>query len=212
MRNVLIALMAFTLTWVALAALGFVVLRWRLSRANRVSPAVRSPARLLWLWAPSRAARLHRRLRVAVAMIHLAPSRRDRSTASLSVDELRCELEYQCVELDQHLVVAARHPRTHRRGLLSALEIQIVEAELLAVRLASMARPDMTPSSGWNTPSTPPEVLQRMSQQLDLLDAAQVELVEIERASGLVDVDALLADTHDPVAITPPPPTPRSGG
>ena len=206
MREVLIALLAFTLTWVALAALGFVVLRWRLSRANRVSPAVKSPARLLWLWAPSRAARLHRRLRAAVAMIHLAPSRRDRSTPSLSVDELRRELEHQCVELDQHLVVAASHPRTHRRGLLGALEAQVSEVEQLAMRLSAMSRPAGTPSSGWQAPATPPEVLERMSQQLDLLDAAQAELVEIERASGLVDLDALMVETREPVAITPPPP------
>ena len=48
-----------------------------------------------------------------------------------------------------------------------------------------------------------------MSIQLDLLDAAQAELVEIERASGLVDLDALMVETREPVAITPPPP-PRS--
>ena len=141
-------------------------------------------------------------------MIHLAPSRRDRSTSSLSVEELRRELEYQCVELDQHLVVAASHPRTYRRGLLGALETQVVEAERLAVRLSAMSRPTGTPSSGWQSPATPPEVLERMSNQLDLLDAAQAELVEIERASGLVDLDALMAETREPVAITPPPPAP----
>ncbi|HEY5154548.1 MAG TPA: hypothetical protein VIJ47_07430 [Acidimicrobiales bacterium] len=211
MREVLIALMAFTLTWVALAALGFVVLRWRLSRANRVSPAVKSPAGLLWLWAPTRAARLHRRLRTAVAMIHLAPSRRDRSTPTLSVDELRRELEYQCVELDQHLVVAARHPRSHRRGLLAALDTQVSEVERLAVRLSAMARPADAPASGWSEPSTPPEVLERLSQQLDLLDAAQAELVQIEQASGLVDLDALMVETREPVAFSPPR-TPRRGG
>jgi len=197
MREVLVALMAVTLTWVALATLGFVMLRWRLARANRVSPAVKSPARLLWLWAPTRAARLHRRLRTAVAMIHLAPSRRDRSTPSLSVDDLRRELEYQCVELDQHLVVAASHPRSYRRGLLSAMEPQVVEVERLAVRLSAMSRPAGTPASGWSTPSAPPEVLERMSQQLDLLDAAQAELVEIERASGW----ATCGDSLSPAAM-----------
>lgn len=208
MREFAIALLAFTLTWVALGLVGFMVLRWRLSRANRVSPAVRSPARMAWLWAPSRAARLHRRLRTAVAMIHLSPSRRDRSAPSLSVEELRRELEYQAVELDQHLVVAASHPRSHRRGLLTSLDAQVAEVERLAVRLSAMARPGGTPSTGWDVPATPPEVLQRLSDQLDLLDAAQAELVEIERASGLVDVDALMAETRSPVAITPPPPPP----
>jgi hypothetical protein len=93
------------------------------------------------------------------------------------------------------------------------MEPQVVEVERLAVRLSAMSRPAGTPASGWSTPSAPPEVLERMSQQLDLLDAAQAELVEIERASGLVDVDALMVGTREPVAITPPsspaPPTLR---
>ena len=206
MREILLAVFAFMLTWVALAAIGMVVLRWRLGRANRVSPAVKSPAPLLWLWTPMRAARLHRRLRTAVALIHLSPSPRTRQAPSLSVDELRRELEYQAVELDQHLVIAVRHPRSHRRGLLASLDVQVGEVERLALRLSNMSRPTGTPSSGWAGPVTPPEVLERMSEQLDLLDAAQLELAEIERASGLVDVDELLAVTQAPVAVMPPPP------
>jgi len=206
MREILLAVFAFMLTWVALAAIGMVVLRWRLGRANRVSPAVKSPAPLLWLWTPMRAARLHRRLRTAVALIHLSPSPRTRQAPSLSVDELRRELEYQAVELDQHLVIAVRHPRSHRRGLLASLDVQVGEVERLALRLSNMSRPTGTPSSGWAGPVTPPEVLERMSEQLDLLDAAQLELTEIERASGLVDVDELLAVTQAPVAVMPPPP------
>ena len=141
MREILLVVFAFLVTWVALAVLGMVVLRWRLGRANRVSPAVKSPAPLHWLWHPGRAARLHRRLRAAVAMIHLSPSPRSREAPSLSVDELRRELEYQAVELDQHLVIAVRHPRSHRRGLLASLDVQVVEVERLAVRLSNMSRP-----------------------------------------------------------------------
>ena len=74
--------------------------------------------------------------------------------------------------------------------------MQVVEVERLAVRLSNMSRPAGTPSSGWDGPVTPPEMLERMSQQLDLLDAAQSELAEIERASGLVDLDELLAVTQ----------------
>jgi plasmid stabilization system protein ParE len=207
MRGIVLAVFAIMLTWVALATIGLVVLRWRLGRANRVSPAVRSPAPLHWLWAPARAARLHRRLRAAVAMIHLAPSPRSRRSPSLSVDELRRELEYQAVELDQHLVIAVHHPRSHRRGLLASLDQQVAEVERLAVRLSNMSRPAGPPSSGWSGPVTPPEVLERMSQQLDLLDAAQTELAEIERASGLVDLDQLMAITQDPVTVSPPPPS-----
>ena len=207
MREVVLILLAMVATWVALGVIGFSLLRWRLGRANRVSPALRSPAPLLWLWSLSRAARMHRRLRTAVALIHLAPSRKVHASPSLSVDELRRDLEHQAVELDGHLVVAMHHPRSHRRGLLAALERQVAEVERLAIRLSSMTRQDGTPASGWEAmPSTAPEVLERISVQLDLLDTAQAELVEIERASGLVDVDSLLADTQSPVAVTPPPP------
>src|SRR5579862_1521270 len=122
MREIVVVLLTMAVTWIALAALGFVVLRWRLNRANRVSPALRSPAPVHWLWSLSRAARMHRRLRTAVGLIHLAPSRKIHGSPSLSVDELRRDLEHQAVELDQHLVVAMHHPRTHRRGLLAALE------------------------------------------------------------------------------------------
>jgi hypothetical protein len=205
-RQILFFLMALLFTWIALFGLGMTLVRWRLARSNRVSPAVKSPAPLRWLWSLSRAARLHRRLQAAVAMIHLAPSRRVRESPSLSVDELRRELEHQAVELDQHLVVAAHHPRSHRRGLLRSLDLQVTEIEALAVRLSGMIRPDGSPASGWARPEATPEVLERIGTQLDLLDAAQDELSQIERASGLVDLDALMAETHEPVAVMPPPP------
>lgn len=203
MRDLLLFLLALLVTWAALFGLGLVLVRWRLARANRVSPAVKSPAPLHWLSSWSKPARLHRRLRAAVALIHLSPSPRARQAPSLSVDALRRDLEYQAVELDQHLVVAARHPRAYRRGLLKSLDQQVVTIEALAVRLSTMMRPADAPSTGWDGPVASPDVLQRIGQQLDLLDAAQTELIEIERASGLVDLDALMAETHTPVAITP---------
>jgi len=206
MKQLVLVLLALFVTWMALAGLGLALLRWRMARANRVSPAVRSAAPLRWLWSAAKAARLHRRLRTAVALIHLAPTKRTERGVSLSVDELRRDLEYQAVQLDQHLVVASRHPRSHRRGLLISLEVQVVEVEKLAVRISSLSRPDGTPASGWQATPAPPEAFERISPQLDLLDAAQTELEQIERASGLVDLDQLMADTQQPIAVTPPPP------
>ncbi len=203
----LFVLLALFVTWMALAGLGLAIVRWRLARSNRVSPAVRSPAPLRWLWSMAKAARLHRRLRTAVALIHLSPSKRADRGVTLSVDELRRDLEYQAVQLDQHLVVASRHPRSHRRGLLTSLEAQVVEVETLSVRLSGLSRPDGTPASGWQATPAPPEAFERISAQLDLLDAAQAELVEIERASGLVDLDELMANTQEPIAVAPPPPS-----
>ncbi len=204
MRQLLVWAVAFFVTWVAIVTLAFVVLRWRLRRMNRVSPAMRSPAPIVWLWSPRQPARLHRRLRTATSEIHLAPSRRRREMPSLSVDDLRRELEYQAVELDHHLVAAARHPKAQRRSLLRQLQGQVSEVERLSIRLSRMSRANGSPSSGWDLASEPPEVLAHISQQLDLLDQAQAELTEIERAVGLVDVDRLLAPTKQPLAAPQP--------
>ena len=204
MRQLLIWVTAFFVTWVAILTLAFVVLRWRLQRKNRVSPAMRSPAPINWLWSPRQPARLHRRLRTATIEIHLAPSRRRKDMPSLSVDDLRRELEYQAVELDHHLVAAARHPKVQRRSLLRQLQGQVSEVERLSIRLSRMTRAYGSPSSGWDLTTEPPEVLAHISQQLDLLDQAQEELTEIERAVGLVDVDRLMAPTRQPLAAPQP--------
>src|SRR6478736_5895230 len=99
MRDVLLWLLAFIATWIVLLVVVATLMRWRLQRRNRVSPAVKSPAPLAWLWAPSAPARLHRRLQGAVVDIHLAPSRRSPHGGPASVDDMRRELEYQAVEL-----------------------------------------------------------------------------------------------------------------
>lgn len=212
MRDVLLWLLAFVATWIVLLVVVTTLLRWRLQRRNRVSPAVRSPAPVRWLWAPTAPARLHRRLQDAVADIQLAPSRRSPHGGPATVDDMRRELEYQAVELDHHLVIAARHPRRQRRSLVRTLEEQVGEVESLSLRLSRLSeRPDETPASGWDVTRQPPEVLSELSRQLDLLDAAQAELTEIERAAGLVDIDAVLAPTTEPVAgrlVTPPAPPP----
>lgn len=216
MRQVVIWTLAFFVTWAAILSIAFVLLRWRLARANRVSPAMKSPAPLVWLYSPTHPARLHRRLRGATVEIHLSPTRRKREATNLSVDDLRRDLEYQAVELDHHLVAAARHPRSQRRQLLRQLEAQVAEVERLSVRLSRLSRPPGSPASGWELGDGPPEVLQRISHQLDLLDEAQAELSEIERAVGLVDVDQVMAPTRRPVAERLPrpkdePPLKRTG-
>lgn len=223
MRDVLLWVLAFAATWVVLLVVVATLLRWRFDRRNRVSPAVKSPAPITWMWSPRTTARLHRRLQGAVADIHLAPSRRSPHGGPASVDELRRELEYQAVELDRHLVIVARHPRRQRRSLLRALGRQVAEIEVLSVRLSRLsARPEGTPASGWEVSRQPPEVLSEIARQLDLIDAAQGELTAIERAAGLLEaVDVIevhevdLSDDIDdttgsgPTTDPPPPPAMR---
>lgn len=222
MRDVLLWVLAFLATWIVLLVVVATLLRWRLQRRNRVSPAVKSPAPITWLWSPTQPARLHRRLQGAVAEIHLAPSRRSDFRQPSSADDLRRELEYQAVELDQHLVVAARQARARRRSMIRALQEQVGDVEELSVRLSRLsARPDGTPASGWDLTREPPDVLSGIAHQLDLLDAAQAELAEIERAAGLLGPDdegyvSLDGTGHEDTGrgtaaadeISPPPPPP----
>lgn len=229
MRDVLLFALALLTTWIVLLTLAVLVLRSRLQKRNRVSPAVRTPAPLTWLVSPSQTARLHRRLRNAMVDVHLAPSRRSRPATECSIDEFRRELELQAIELDHHLVVAARHPRSQRRVLLDPLQSQVAQVEQLSIRLSRMQRPDGSLDSGWDLHAQPPEVMARIGHQLDLLDAASDELAQIERAAGLVDVETLLLQgsptpapmearlvapfASSPAAVTPPPPpalAPRS--
>jgi hypothetical protein len=214
MREVLLFLLAFVATWIVLLTVATLIVRWRLQRRNRVSPAMKSPAPVSWLWSPTQPARMHRRLRGAVVEIHLSPARRA-TPARCSVDELRRELEYQAVELDHHLVVAARHPRRRRRELLGTLDHHVAEVEALSVRLSRMSRPAGAVTSGWDLATQPPEVLARLGQQLDLLEQASEELAEIERSAGLVDVDAVLAPLEQkarPSSAQPPTPLPPPVG
>lgn len=206
MTEFLLAVLAVMLTWVVLVVTALIVLRWRLQRRNRVSPAVKSPAPTIWLWSPTRPAQLHRRLQLAVGEISTAPSRRARPAPSLSVDELQRDLEYQAVELDRHVVVASRHPRRQRRVLLADLDPRVAQVEELSVRLSRLRRPPGTPATGWDLPAGSNEMLNRISAQLDLLDQAQDELTAIERAAGLVDVDRLALPTLEPIARPLPPP------
>ena len=138
MRQVLIWSLAFFVTWVAIVALALVVLRWRLHRMNRVSPAMRSPAPIIWLWSPTQPARLHRRLRTATAEIHLAPSRRrPRPPRSRSTT---CAASSSTRPWSSTTTSSRRRTtrKSQRRSLLRQLQGQVADIERLSVRLARM--------------------------------------------------------------------------
>lgn len=216
------------MVFLVLAAFGLAALMFsrQLNRSNRVAPDVGSTAPLTWLWSPTQPARLHRRLRAAVAPVHASvpkPAKRSRRSAEQSppssLDALNRTLVEQALELDRHIVIAARFPRPMRRHELVGLQAQVHEVERLSTRMINHQRHTTAPVGIPEAPvPTPPVVLADLSNQLDLLEQAHAELHQIERSSGLLDPDALMREVRPTVtpravaaAASAPPSGPPTG-
>jgi hypothetical protein len=167
-----LAAFVFGLTLVASTAALLVVLR----RRNRVVPRVRTRAPLMWLWSLSAPARAHRRLRRAIAATRAAVGQG--AEAGLAVDGLAdCvdELQRLAVEADGRLVVAARFNPAVRRAMLRGLRPEIDEIELLGARVAATVV-----SRAGAREERLADVVARVTERLDALDAAHLELSRLE--------------------------------
>ena len=169
---------------VCVVALALVVRSLR--RRNRVVPDVRSPAPLSWLASPGQGARLHRRLRAAVATARLAEWREREAAASVETDPgvaaVSAGIQQHAAALDRHLVVAATAPRSQRRALLQPLGTQIDQVEELAARMArNVAVADVDPPRL----SHHPLPLDDLAESLDALEQARAEITLAETAGGL---------------------------
>lgn len=173
-------LWVFALAFVALAtasSLGLLAL-WRLRRKNRLHPGWPTMAPLTWLVHPGTAARLHRRLRAAVATAHYrAPGRGRRKIPSSSVDELILELLHEAAAVDEQIVLAGRAPRSIRRQLLSVTAPQVTKLEAIAGRLAVLvsasARPGGAPAAN---------AIQALEDRLDSIEVSRQEIADLEAA------------------------------
>jgi hypothetical protein len=158
--------------------------RW-LRRRNEVTPSRPTRPPVAWLVSPALCARLHRRLRDAVAVAQTAvPSprwRRRSQTAPLVT--LAEQLKAHAVTIDHDLIVAARLRGAPAVGLRQTLAAQTYEVEHLAHRLAVTAARG-TPSSMSDVQAAQ-DTLRSMSEQLDALDAAWAEIFRVERDAGL---------------------------
>ena len=114
----------------------------------------------------------------------------------------------QAIAVDHQLVRASRLSRQQRRRHLAALNPQVVEIERLSLRLAHQHRVATRPATIGGphavAPSTP-QVLAEVRTQLDRLDEAHHELLAIERDSGLLDPDEVLAQVRPNAAPAPAP-------
>lgn len=129
-----------------------------LRRANRLTPG-RSPTTsppLRWLWSPSAAAQMHRRLRAACQLVGSLPQpprkgwRRQRKQPPLdSIAALARDVLAEAVLVDRQIVAATYIARgTPRMQAMGALDYQVRAVEdaarrvhQLAARRAQVARP-----------------------------------------------------------------------
>lgn len=211
LEAVLLAIL-LTIVLVAVAMAVLVgVFSYQLTRSNRVSPETPTTAPLVWLWSPTQAAKLHRRLRGAVRPLPL-PSGRGRRRGELPPQaELMQTVAAQAVAIDHHVVYASRLSRQNRRRQLHALTPQVAEIERLSLRLLHQQRMATQPANiggSHRIAPSPAEVLHDVSDRLDRLDEAHQELLAIERSSGLGDPNEVL----DRIATPPPVPGTRVVG
>jgi hypothetical protein len=152
------------------------LLLWRLRRRNRLHPSWPTMAPLHWLIHPCAAARLHRRLRGAVATAHYrSPGRGRRRVPHSSVDELVAELLQEAAAVDEQLVLAGRAPAPVRRQILAVAAPQVAQLEALAGRLAVLvsasARPGGVPSA---------TAIRTLEDKLDALEVSRQEIADLE--------------------------------
>lgn len=192
-------LLGFLLTWLLLMAAGVAVFARHIERRNRVAPDVPSLAPMVWLVSPSRPAVMHRRLRDSVGRVQVATLQRPPVGAT---EGLTDELTVQAVELDRHVVHASQQRRPQRRAALRVIDQQVVQLDVLSRRLVAMTLAD-DPVRRLTQP-TPPEALADIAQRLDMIEEAHAEIAQLERASGLLDLDEAAARLHAPSAPAPP--------
>ena len=176
--RILLLAFACTVMAFAFASSAGLVLLWRLRRRNRLHPKWPTLAPLWWLIHPGRAARLHRRLRHAVATaLYRTPGRGRHRVPNSSVDELIQELLHEATAVDEQLALAGRAPRGIRVRLLAVTEPQVAKLEAIAARLAVLvsasARPGGAPAA---------HAILALEDRLDALEVSRQEIADLEAA------------------------------
>jgi hypothetical protein len=190
-RLLLFLFLVAAASFVLFASIGIALL-WRLRRRNRLHPSWPTSAPVLWLVHPGRPARLHRRLRAAVATAgYRAPGRGRHKVPHSSVDELVTALVHEAVALDEQLVIAGRAPAVVRRRLVATTAPQVAKLESVAGRLAVLvsasARPGGVPAA---------EALQALEDRLDAIEVSRQEIADLEAA---LFVDLTADDTRSEI-------------
>jgi hypothetical protein len=168
MVDVLLVLVVIFLATVGTVVAVLALVLHALTVRNRVVPQRPSRAPITWLVAPELAARLHRRLRAAIAMASIVRLGAAHDLGLGLVDVVE-QLEHRGVDLDEQLVLAAHAPRGTRRRMLRELQSEVAELERLAERTVRMAR-------AWTGAPPNERTLAYVRERLDLLESALREL------------------------------------
>lgn len=152
--------------------------------ANDVVPGTPTKAPAAWAGAHSTEARLHRRLRDAVAAMRANPALDD-----LSFTEPRMMVEAEALAVDDRLVAAAALPVSQRGDRLAtaAAAVEAIEAVVAEMVDASTATADTAGA------------LDAVRTRLDLVAQARDELAALEHGSQMPELrDSIESDSATP--------------
>jgi hypothetical protein len=160
-------------TGIALASfvLAMLWVRHKVRRRVRIAPRVRSSAPSSFLVSAAPAARLHRRLRRVATAAQLA------GQLDAGLTDLADDLIAEAVSLEPAVVATARTGRTGSSGRRE-LDARVAELEGVSRRLTSLA--GQSSGFGGDRGAT------RVRERLAAIEAARVELEEIDLRAGLV--------------------------
>jgi hypothetical protein len=174
-QDVLVALVVAGLFCLIFWTGCYLFIRNRIRRKLRIKPGTASAAPTTWLVSNWEPAQLHRRLRKVAIVARGATSVADKHSQVASVGR---DIEDRAVAVDAHIVLVSRMWRREPEAR-AALREQVTELEHLATRTAAAA----TSQKALTMASEDP--LADLRERLDALEAARVELIAIERNTGL---------------------------
>lgn len=144
-------------------------------KRNRVSPNVRTPAPISWLWSWRLSARLHRHLARTIHSVHacIVDSREQ-----LGLTAMVKELEAHACAIDRQLVAVDRSPNPTRYRMLRELYAEVRQVDAVAERVIRMGR-------AWSGDEPSVRGLANVSERLDALESAMADLDRLDRAATL---------------------------
>lgn len=174
---------------------GYIALRnaQDFSDANEIVPGVPTNAPKQWAGAHSPEARMHRRLRDAVAAL--------RANASLDAPDMatiRADLEAQALAVDERLIAAAALPKAHRDEPLGQIEAAVQSIEAAVASVVELRGPSM---------GSIEQGLDDVRARLRHVEEAHAELEGLTPGSATFDAirDHIESTTPDPAPAVEPP-------